>query len=58
MKSVAFILLIMYWGSDGRSAMTTAEFTSQATCEAALKSAANAMDGMGMSRTYSVCVEK
>lgn len=55
---VAFILLIMYWGSDGRSAMTTAEFSSQTTCEAALKSAAKVMDGMGMSRTYAVCSEK
>jgi len=58
MKVAAFILIIMYWGSDGRSAMTTAEFNSQATCEAAMKDASKVMDGFGTSRTYASCSEK
>lgn len=58
---VIFVLILMYWGSDGRAAMTSVEFNSQATCEAAKKAAAKEMDStiavMG-NRTYSVCVAK
>lgn len=53
-----FILLMLYWGGDGRVAMVSAEFNSQVTCEAAIGASARKMDGSGLSKTYAVCVEK
>lgn len=58
MTAATFVLLLMYWGSDGRVAMTSSEFNSQRTCEAAKIGAAKVMDGAVLSKTYAVCVEK
>jgi len=57
MLSTAFLLIVLYWGNDGRSAMTSVEFASQETCEAAKADVAKTMDGWS-GRTYSVCVRK
>lgn len=52
-----FILLLLYWGSDGRSSMTSAEYTSRERCEIAMAEAKKVFDGWG-ARAYAVCTEK
>jgi hypothetical protein len=56
----AYILLVLFWTSD-RVAMTSAEFNSKATCEAARVAMSKEMDtGLIMvgRKTYSVCAKK
>lgn len=55
--SAIYILLILYWGNDGRSAMTSVEFSSRETCEAAIAASDKVMGGFS-GRPYSVCVKK
>lgn len=58
MLNVTTILILMYWGGDGRSAMTSHQFNSMETCEAARVAIKKEMDGWALSKTYSVCVRK
>lgn len=55
-----FILILLFWDSShGGNSMTHVEFSSRATCEAALDASHRAMDGMwGYTKAYGVCVEK
>lgn len=59
--TTAAILWVLYWGSDGRSAMTAHEYTSMDRCEAAKALVAKTMDSsyqMFGNKTYAVCTLK
>lgn len=62
MTTTLFVLWVLYWGSDGRAAITTAEYTSRERCEAAKAAVARTMDTqvafVWSNKTYSVCTEK
>lgn len=54
------ILIVMYWGDDGRSSMTTAEFSSIEKCEAARAAMSKEFNSSfkPFDKAYSVCTEK
>jgi hypothetical protein len=61
MSQALFILWIMYWGSDGRAAMSAAEYHSRESCEAAKAAVSRVMDSKFAvygDKTYAVCTKK
>ena len=56
----AFVLLLLLWNNatgGSRSEVVSAEYSSQATCEAAAAQAKKTFQGYGVS-VYAVCSEK